>query len=98
MRIGVLGNDDFVTGFKLAGVDREYLTNGEVTPVFEQALKDDEVGILIIHERDFDRLPVRLIKAVEKLHRPVVITISEGGGKSNLREMIKRCVGIDLWK
>ena len=98
MKIGVVGSEDFVLGFRLAGVDRAYLSEGDSHQAFMKAVEDEEVGIVVIHEDDYSKFPPATIKAMEKASRPIVITVSEKAGESNMREMIRRCIGVDLWK
>ena len=98
MKIGAVGSEDFVLGFKLAGVDKAYVSRGDIQQVFQEAVNDEEVGIIVIHEKEYSDLPLATIKAMENASRPIVITISEEEGESNMREMIRRCIGVDLWK
>jgi len=98
MKIGVVGDEDFVLGFRLAGVDKAYVSEGDSRQAFRRAVEDDEIGIIVIHEKDYSKFPPATIKAMEKASRPIVITISETEGESNIREMIRRCIGVDLWK
>lgn len=98
MKIGAVGSGDFVLGFKLAGVDKVYVSEGNTSHAFQNAASDEEIGIIIIHEREYNGLPPATLKAMEKAARPIVITVSEEGGESNMRDMIRRCIGVDLWK
>ena len=98
MKIGVLGTDDFVTGFRLAGIDASFIVEKDVATTLKKALADEDLGILVMHESDADRLPFSVTKQLEKISRPVIITISERESRSNIRALIKRCIGVDLWR
>jgi len=49
MELSVIGNSDFVTGFRLAGIRKVFDTESiEVDAAVRSALEDPEIGILII--------------------------------------------------
>ncbi len=99
MEMGVVGNDDFTTGFRLAGVRITYDTAAAgAEQAVESALQNKEIGILVMHEDDMKSLSNRMKKNLEKLITPVIITISEKERGEDLRMLIKRTVGVDLWK
>jgi V/A-type H+-transporting ATPase subunit F len=56
------------------------------------------VGILVMNNRDLERIPTRLRTTLENSIRPTVIAIGEQEGGMSMRERIKRSVGVDLWK
>ncbi len=98
MQIAVIGNDEFVTGFRLAGVSHVFSGEKDLEPKIDDALKNGEIGVLVIEEDSFNSLSNKTKKRLEKLVRPVVVTVSDKGHETNLREMIKRSLGVDLWK
>lgn len=98
--IGVMGNPDFVLGFNLAGVRRTYVTDAQSFPrEMERLLSQPEnLGILIVEADSLETLnPHARRKATESLE-PVVIAMGEGAGENDLREKVKRAIGIDLYK
>lgn len=98
MQIAVIGNDDFVTGFRLAGVTNVFASEKNLEEKIEQALLNEKIGILVLEEDSFNLLNNRVRKRLDKLVKPVVVTVSDKGKETNLREMIKRSLGVDLWK
>ncbi len=98
MEIAVVGNDDFVTGFALAGVKHIFSAEGNLEKEVEKILQLKDVGILVMEENKFNSMDTRTKKALEKLVKPVLITISDKGEKTKIKEMIKRTIGVDLWK
>ncbi|NLI62315.1 MAG: V-type ATP synthase subunit F [Methanosarcinaceae archaeon] len=100
MELSVIGNSDFVTGFRLAGIRKIYDTESiELDEAVRSALEDDSVGILIMHNDDVNILPESLKRALNDSVQPTVVTLGGGGdSSSNLREKIKQAVGVDLWK
>jgi len=98
--IGVLGPSDFVLGFNLAGVRRTWAVEPkEFAKAIEHVLNDErDVGILIVQGSDLEALPpLQRKKAADSLD-PVVVAMGEGAGEGDLREKVKRAIGIDLFK
>lgn len=99
MQIGVIGNDDFVTGFRLSGVSHVFSAEKNLDNAIEQALQIKEIGVLVLEEEAYNTLVnQKTRKRLERLVKPVIVTISDKGKETNLREMIKRSLGVDLWK
>src|SRR3989344_620718 len=98
MEVAVIGNDDFVTGFQLAGVRNIFVTDGNTDEMIENALENKSIGILVMEQADYDNLSHKVMGRLEKLATPVVVTLSREGKETDLRSLIKRSVGVDLWK
>jgi V/A-type H+-transporting ATPase subunit F len=99
--IAVVGSPDFTTGFRLAGVRRfESITDDEkderLDDAVEEVLEDEGVGIVVMHDDDVADLSRTVRQRVETSVEPVVVTLGGGTGSGNLREQIKRAIGIDL--
>jgi V/A-type H+-transporting ATPase subunit F len=99
--IAVIGSPDFTTGFRLAGVRRfENVQNADkeeqLDDAVESVLDDDNVGIVVMHDEDTEYLSRTVRQRVETSVEPVVVTLGGGTGSGNLREQIKRAIGIDL--
>lgn len=99
--IGVIGGPDFVLGFNLAGVRRTYpvADHAEFAKVLDGILhKADNLGILIVQGSDMDALPPLLRKKASESLEPVIVAMGEGAGQDDLREKVKRAIGIDIVK
>ena len=97
MDIAVLGSNEFVLGFRLGGVKRVYTVKPEN---YEQKLleliADSSIGVLAIDSKDIDVLsPNGRKKAMESI-APVVVIV--GAKEGDLREKVKRAIGVDLYK
>lgn len=96
--IAVLGSEEFVLGFRLAGVKRTIAVPPEEFPqTLEQALGDRENGIVIVNAHDLAKVLPSLRRKAQDSIDPVVIQIGDAGG-DDLREKVKRAIGIDLYK
>jgi V/A-type H+-transporting ATPase subunit F len=101
MEIAVIGNSEFILGFRLAGIRKTYSVENDekLNECITSVLQDGQVGILVLNSSDMERIPRRLRATLDKSVKPTVIAIGGGeeGGLS-MREKIKRSVGVDLWK
>ena len=61
-------------------------------------VESQEANILIMEQNDFDFISNKSKKILDKSFLPIVITISEKKDKSDIRELIKKSLGVDLWK
>jgi V/A-type H+-transporting ATPase subunit F len=100
MEIAVIGNKEFVIGFKLAGVRRTYSAESpeKLAGTITHVMEDPDVGILVLQSTDLEQIPRRLQVAIENSVRPTIVTIGGQEAGLSLRERIKRSVGVDLWK
>ncbi len=99
--IAVIGNPEFTTGFRLAGV-REFAEvpddrkSTDLDAAVKETMADDNIGIVVMYEDDLEYLSREVRQEVERSVEPVVVTLGGGAGSGNLREQIKRAIGIDL--
>jgi V/A-type H+-transporting ATPase subunit F len=100
MEIAVIGNSEFILGFRLAGIHKTYAAENdeELTEHITSVLQDTNVGILVLNSSDMEKVSRRLRVTLENSVRPTVIAIGAEVGGLSMRERIKRSVGVDLWK
>jgi V/A-type H+-transporting ATPase subunit F len=99
MEIAVIGNSDFVLGFRLAGIRKTYETAEAGSEArIQTILNDKNVGILVMHNDDLKKLSAHMQKILDDSVEPTVIAIGGKGESTNLRDKIKQAVGVDLWK
>lgn len=100
MEIAVIGNSEFILGFRLAGILKTYAaeSEGKVVEYVNRVLDDNSIGILVLNSSDMAKIPLRLRTTLENSVHPTVITLGEEEGGLSMRERIKRSVGVDLWK
>ncbi|HWS21480.1 MAG TPA: V-type ATP synthase subunit F [Methanoregula sp.] len=100
MEIAVIGNSEFILGFRLAGIKKTYAAENDekLNEYINNVLHDGNVGILVLNSSDMDRVPRRLRTTLENSVKPTVIAIGGEEGGLSMRDRIKRSVGVDLWK
>jgi V/A-type H+-transporting ATPase subunit F len=96
--IGVLGSEDFTLGFQLAGIRRAIVARGSaLAEKADEVLRDPQgIGILVVSAREVESLPPTLRRKLSDSIDPVVVQL--GGSTGDLREKVKRAIGVDLYK
>jgi len=99
MEIAFVGGSESVLGFNLAGVKKSYAANTEEEMVSKigEVMADSNVGILVLKQADYNKLPKRLQEQLSESIKPTIITIGTEQS-TEMREKIKRAIGVDLWK
>ena len=97
MEIAVIGSEEFVVGFRLAGIKKVYAVSPDnLLEKIVQVMDEPEVGILAVHTKDLERLPAQLRAKMMDSVDPVVIPV--GLEEGDMRDKIRRAMGIDLYK
>lgn len=97
MEIAVVGSEEFVVGFRLAGIKKVYgVTPEMLQDTILQLVQEKSVGILAVHTKDLERLPQQLRDKLMASVEPVVIPVGEEEG--DIRDKVRRAMGIDLYK
>lgn len=98
--IGVMGSPDFVIGFNLAGIRRTYVVEPqEFAKSLDGVIQNPQnLGILVVEGSNLESLPPLLRKKATESLEPVIVAMGEGAGEADLREKVKRAIGIDLYK
>jgi len=99
MEIAFVGGSESVLGFNLAGVKKSYAANTEEEMVSKigEVMADSNVGILVLKQSDYNKLPKRLQERLSESIKPTIIAIGTEQS-TEMREKIKRAIGVDLWK
>ena len=97
MEIAVIGSEEFVLGFRLAGVRHVFVTVPEdYEKKMLEAVSVPEIGILAADSKDLSLMSPAVKQKVLGMIRPVVVPV--GRDESDLREKVKRAIGVDLYK
>ncbi len=98
MEIAVLGNEEFVLGFRLAGIKSIFAVDKQnFEPKLLELLGDSGIGVLAVSAPDLEALPALTRKKAMESIAPVVVPVGKGEG-TDLREKVKRALGVDLYK
>jgi V/A-type H+-transporting ATPase subunit F len=97
MEIAVIGSEEFVLGFRLAGLRRVFVATPEnYEKRMLEAVAVPEIGILAADSKDLTLLSPAVRQRVLDSIQPVVVPV--GRDESDLREKVKRAIGVDLYK
>ena len=98
MELAAVGRDDFVLGFKLAGIRKVHSVAPEAFEAkINEVVADPDVGILVVSTDDLRRLGQAARRRLETMPRPVVIAVG-AQEEEDLRAKVKRAIGVDLFK
>jgi V/A-type H+-transporting ATPase subunit F len=98
VEIAVVGSEEFVLGFRLAGIRKAVgAAPGELEKAVNALLEDEDVGILVLRSDEMAGLPAGLRRRLEVVPQPVVIAVG-GAEEEDLRTKVKRAIGIDLFQ
>jgi V/A-type H+-transporting ATPase subunit F len=97
MDIAVLGSSEFVLGFRLGGVKRIYSAKPkDYEAKVLELIGDSTIGVLAIDSSDLELMSPNVRRKVMESIAPVVVMV--GKAESDLREKVKRAIGVDLYK
>ena len=98
MEIAVIGNSEFILGFRLAGITKTYAAESDekVVEYVHKVLDDGKIGILVLNSSDMARFQPTPHYPPTQFTRRLSHLVRRGG--LSMRERIKRSVGVDLWK
>ena len=99
MEIAVVGDDLFTIGFRLVGIEKWFNVSEDVSvdEAGKSAMGDKEIGVIVIHDKNWKELEPSLRKKLINSVKPTVIAIGSEVDQG-LRDRIKTAVGVDLWK
>jgi len=101
MKLMVIGNQDAVWGFALAGVRGRVVTTAEeLNRALDAALADKEVGIVLVTEDAANLARQRVDTAMVRSTVPLVVEIPGPAGprpdRPPLSEVIRRTIGVRI--
>ncbi|MFA6710397.1 MAG: V-type ATP synthase subunit F [Candidatus Methanomethylophilaceae archaeon] len=97
MDIAVIGSEEFVLGFRLAGLRHVFVAcPSDYQEKILEAMATPGIGILAVDSKDLDVLAPNVKHRVLDSIQPVVVPV--GRGETDLREKVKRAIGVDLYK
>jgi V/A-type H+-transporting ATPase subunit F len=98
-KVAVIGDPDFNTGFRLVGIRDVYDVGEEgLAEVVQGILKRDDIGIVVIRHDYLRKLPLALRREIEEKVEPTFVAVGGMGGVEELREKIRKAIGVDLWR
>ncbi len=106
-QLAAIGSNEFILGFQLAGIRHTFEVDAALNKKTDISAKEiktlittstDNVGIVIIDENLLDSMTFFDRSDIENSISPVFIPLSTRAAQENLRKLIKKSIGIDVWK
>jgi|SRR3989344_6194049 len=98
VKIAAAGTSEFVVGFQLAGIKDIIETGNNPFAQFKEMKSRKDLGIVIVDEKIVDSLDIHQRLDIESSVDPVFIPVSTKVEQDSLKRLIKKSVGVDLWK
>ena len=96
--IACIGTSEFVMGFRLSGVRKIFEVESDFQKTLKEALEDRSIGILVMEQKVMDSLSEDMKNSLSDRINPTTVVVSTKDGQEDLRRMIKRSVGVDVWE
>ena len=98
VKIAVIGGSEFIVGFQLAGIKDTIELNENQFSEMKNLKANKDFGIVVVDEKIIDNLEAHQKLEIESSVDPVFIPISTTVEQDSLKRLIKKSVGVDLWK
>ena len=98
VKVGVLGGSAFIVGFQLAGIRDTFEATAQPLEDFANIKKDKDMSVVIVDDKILNNLKEHDRLDIEDSIKPVFIPLSTEVAQESLRRLIRKSIGIDLWK
>ena len=98
VKLAVVGSNEFVVGFQLAGIKQVTESGGSPFESIRGFKSRKDIGIVIVDEKIMEKLDIHQKFEIESSNDPVFIPLSEKSEQDGLKRLIKKSIGVDLWK
>lgn len=98
MELAVIGREEFVLGFQLAGIRNIFKVGKEPLKDVQELMNREKLGVVIIDKNILDNFDPHDRFDIEDSISPVFVPLSSEAEQEGLRRLIKKSIGVDLWK
>ena len=98
VQLAVIGSNEFIVGFQLAGIRNVMEATANPFSDLKNIRNDEEVGIVVVEEKIMENLEQHEKQFIEASVDPVYIPVSTKTEQESLKKLIKKSIGVDLWK
>ena len=98
VKIAVIGGSEFVLGFQLAGIKDVIEVTGNYFNELKNLKNKTEIGVIVVDEKIMQSLESYQRTEIEASVEPVFIPVSTKVEQDSLKRLIKKSIGIDLWR
>ncbi len=99
VEIAVVGEEEFTMGFRLAGIRTVIDTlPKDAETQLKSLFAQQNIGIIITSKKMMEQVNPDMRRMLDESVSPVTVVVSDKDEMGNLRESIKKAIGVDLWK
>ena len=98
VKIAVVGSNEFVVGFQLAGIKDIQEVQDNYFNELKNFKNKKEIGVVVVDEKIMENLEPHQRLDIEASVDPVFIPVSTRAEQDSLKRLIKKSIGVDLWK
>ena len=98
VKIAAAGSNEFIVGFQLAGIKDTIGLGASFYNELRNMKERKDIGIIVIEEKIMEALEPYQRAEIESSVEPVFIQVSAKSEQDSLKRLIKKSVGVDLWK
>ena len=98
VKIAVVGGNEFIVGFELAGIKEVYEAGNEPFKSLKEMKGKKDIGIVVVDEKIMSMLDMHQRIEIESSVEPVFIELSTSAEQEGLKRLIKKSIGVDLLK
>lgn len=98
VKIAVAGGNEFIVGFQLAGIRDTFELGNNPFKELKDLKSRKDVGIVVVDEKIIDNLEPHEKLDIEASVEPVFIPVSTKVEQDSLKRLIRKSIGVDLWK
>ena len=98
VKIAVVGGSEFIVGFQLAGIKDTIEVAGNYFNELGNMKNRKDIGIVVVEEEIMESIEPYQRLDIEASVEPVFIPVSTRVEQDSLKRLIKKSIGIDLWK
>ena len=98
VKLAVVGGSEFIVGFQLAGIKEIMEVNDNYFSELKNLRSKKEIGVVVVDEKIMEKLEPHQRFDIEASVEPVFIPVSANAEQDSLKRLIKKSIGVDLWK
>ena len=98
VKVAVVGGNEFVVGFRLAGIRDIIEMSDKAYNGLKNLKSQKEIGVVVVDEKLMEGLEPHQRLEIEASVDPVFIPLSTKIEQDSLKRLIKKSIGVDLWK
>lgn len=96
--IVAIGSQEFTMGFRLTGIQTHQVSDDPNVDI-KKIIDEGKYGIMVCESEMVNQLKEQVKEEAEKSIKPVLVSLSKNSeGGDNLRDMIIKSLGVDLYK